>query len=392
MIVVIADDITGAAEIAGIARRHGRATELVTWASPDVVSAGARPPAHAATLSPAHAATQVMVIATDTRSADRAGAVAVVEAVARLLPADGSIRLFKKTDSALRGHIAAEVGALIAATHYSHALLIAQNPSKGRVVSDGTYYIDSTPLAETAFRHDPEFPALTSRVDELLGDTDHITAPDATCADDIAGHLARADHSTLVAGAADCFEAFLTLQTQHAVTPCTEHHAACHEVSHHAPFAHGSSFIIVCGSTQSRSLRHEPFVSRAGAEEIGLPADVFHGRQEPDAWLDSLQRSYNEHHAIVMTVGQPSTGGKAYAVRLRRLMAEAVSRLVSSMQPAMLVIEGGATAFAALQRLGWQSFTVTAELSPGVVSMTHGSTTVVLKPGSYPWGNLFADN
>ena len=56
-----------------------------------------------------------------------------------------------------------------------------------------------------------------------------------------------------------------------------------------------------------------------------------------------------------------------------------------------LIIEGGATAWATLQALGWTEFTITAQLAPGIVQMsaTNG-TLVTLKPGSYPWGNLFS--
>ena len=54
-----------------------------------------------------------------------------------------------------------------------------------------------------------------------------------------------------------------------------------------------------------------------------------------------------------------------------------------------LIIEGGATAWATLQALGWTQFKIIAQIAPGIVQMsaTNG-TLVTLKPGSYPWGDI----
>ena len=55
----------------------------------------------------------------------------------------------------------------------------------------------------------------------------------------------------------------------------------------------------------------------------------------------------------------------------------------------MIIIEGGATAFAVIQALGWNTFGIKSEYAPGIVGMTHGETEIILKPGSYPWGENF---
>ena len=95
---------------------------------------------------------------------------------------------------------------------------------------------------------------------------------------------------------------------------------------------------------------------------------------------------------MILTIGYPSTGGKEFALRLRNTLSEAVSALVGEACPEELVIEGGATAFAILKALGWSRFRLTDEVAPGVVRMqwTGGENVhVTLKPGSYPWGELF---
>ena len=73
------------------------------------------------------------------------------------------------------------------------------------------------------------------------------------------------------------------------------------------------------------------------------------------------------------------------------MMAEMTKQLVTRHCPDHLVIEGGATAWATLQALGWTEFTITAQLAPGIVQMraTNG-VFVTLKPGSYPWGTILS--
>lgn len=119
-----------------------------------------------------------------------------------------------------------------------------------------------------------------------------------------------------------------------------------------------------------------------------MPADVFHGG-DPTAWMERLKQSYAANGSLVMRIGLPSEGGKAYAVRLRNLMSEAAALLIDTCSPQRLIIEGGATAYALLMRMGWHSFAVTSEIAPGVVCMRRGGTDIILKPGSYAWGGLF---
>ena len=150
MIAVIADDITGAAEMAGIAHRLGLRVKL--------------------TMQPESASDcDVLVIATDTRSMTEEEAAAGSARVAGALGAMPEVdSLFKKTDSALRGHVVAELEAILANTGYRKALYLPANPSKGRTIRDGVYYIGGKPLHETDFSFDPEFPAFSSRLIERL--------------------------------------------------------------------------------------------------------------------------------------------------------------------------------------------------------------------------------
>ena len=132
--IVIADDITGAAEMAGIAFSQGQQVSLVCG-SP---------------LCCDNIAAQTTVIATDTRSMTEAEAVAETHRI--LCKAECGVanpshlspltpHLFKKTDSALRGHVVAELSILMQTTDYERAIYLPANPSKGRIIRGGIYYI-----------------------------------------------------------------------------------------------------------------------------------------------------------------------------------------------------------------------------------------------------------
>ena len=359
--IVIADDITGAAEIAGIAHSHGQQAHLVC-ASP--------------TASHVHCdsvAVTTTVIATDTRSMSEAEAVAETRRIASSI-SSLSAPLFKKTDSALRGHVVAELTALIDVMGYQRAVYLPANPSKERIIRKGIYYINEIPIHETAFNYDPEFPARTSSLRERFPDAEAkgIIMPDAESMDDIRRIVGRYDDGrTLFAGAADLFTAILP-KTQNLF-------------SHTCKTCSSPATLILCGSTQSKPLN-------LGIPVAPMPRQVYDGEQGADCWLAQLTTSLPGQGgaSLILTIPHTHRTGKEVAVHLRTVMAEMASRLVSLYRPDQLIIEGGATAWATLNALGWHDFQIERQVAPGVVQMsaTNG-TLVTLKPGSYPWGELF---
>jgi len=370
--IVIADDITGAAEIAGIAHATGHPVRLLCGcpAGCDSVATGA-----------------VTVIATDTRSMTEGEAAAETRHIISplSLEGDGGRLLFKKTDSALRGHVVAELTALMQATGYQRAVYLPANPSKERTIRNGIYYIKGVPIADTAFSYDPEFPAHTSSVKERFPDAgDHgIIMPDAESTDDIRRVIERYDDGkTLFAGAADLFTAFLPKgQGIDRLTSSTSH--TSHTSLTGPTGLSRPSVLILCGSTQSRPLD-------LGIPVAPMPREVYDGERGADYWYQFLTSHLSPLTSLILTIPHTHRTGKEVAVHLRTVMAEMTRRLVSLHCPDQLIIEGGATAWATLNALGWQEFQIERQVAPGVVQMsaTNG-TLVTLKPGSYPWGGLF---
>ena len=400
--IVVADDITGAAEIAGIAAASGQkvrlvccslccnsvaayrttdettaiATDETTAITTDETTAIATDETSAIATDETTAITtdETTVVATDTRSLTEAEAMAemrrIGSAVKGLSMGNAQFSIFKKTDSALRGHVVAELTSLMEATGYQRAVYMPANPSKGRIIRDGVYYINGKPIHETDFSFDPEFPARTSVLKERFPDAERlgIVMPDAESEKDIRHVIAKyQDGHTLFAGAADLFKGMMVRQS-----------------SVNAPIScRGklSNALILCGSTQSKPLD-------LGISICPMPREVYDGRQGADYWF---QRLTPDTPSLILTIPHTHRTGKEVAVHLRTVMAEMTKRLAALQRPDQLIIEGGATAWATLQALGWTQFDNICQIAPGVVQMsaTNG-TLVTLKPGSYPWGNLFS--
>ncbi|MBW8883384.1 MAG: four-carbon acid sugar kinase family protein [Planctomycetia bacterium] len=149
-IIVLADDLSGAAELAGIAFAHGLPAEVQRQFEP---ATGA----------------QLIAIDTDSRHLSAAAAADLVRSITAQVLTTEPAWIFKKVDSVLRGNVRAEIEAILETTGQSRALLIPANPSRGRVIRGGHYFIDGIPLGETHFAQDPEHPRRSSDVLALLG-------------------------------------------------------------------------------------------------------------------------------------------------------------------------------------------------------------------------------
>ena len=282
--VVIADDITGAAEIAGIAYGQGQTVRLVC---------------DAASLSAAWmedgANDTTTVIATDTRSLTAKEAVADTRRIVASFPTPHpSFHFFKKTDSALRGHVVEELVALMQALDYQRAVYLPANPSRGRIIRHGIYYIKEkeegqeakeVPLHETDFSFDPDFPARTSTLHDRFPDAEAhgILMPDATCLADIHRLLNDYDDGhTLFAGAADLFTQIIGKNGENDRTSLPLS-------SFISPL---SSTLILCGSTQSKPLH-------LGIPVIPMPISIYDGADDLSLWDTS---AYATMGSAILTI------------------------------------------------------------------------------------------
>jgi uncharacterized protein YgbK (DUF1537 family) len=110
-----------------------------------------------------------LAINTNTRHHPPEVARRVVAELSRRALASGVTVLFKKTDSTLRGNIAAEIAGLADAAPATHPVLFAPAfPEAGRTVRGGILRVDGVEVSRSAFASDPRAPARESSVPALL--------------------------------------------------------------------------------------------------------------------------------------------------------------------------------------------------------------------------------
>jgi uncharacterized protein YgbK (DUF1537 family) len=256
----------------------------------------------------------------------------------------------------LRGHVRAEIEAVLDATGRRKCVLIPANPSRGRIISGGRYFIDGIPLNGTVFAHDPAFPRGSGSVRELIGESARIETPDAAAPGDFPR---RMETEALAAGAADFFASLL-----HGI--CDSDRAAPA-----SPRACGPPFaLFLCGSLaawksgRADQMRERGF--RVQTMEQPLPADVW--QQTSRLFLATGEGSSSKHSDPI----EP--------------LLDAALPIVAERKRLGIGLEGGATALAFIRRMGWTRFSAVPEAHNGVGTLrSPAGSTLWIKPGSYPW-------
>jgi uncharacterized protein YgbK (DUF1537 family) len=356
-LIVLADDLTGAAEVAAIAHQAGLRAVVLTRLPVGPVDA------------------EVLVFDTDTRLSSPAQAARRVRTVLARLAKQASAGFFLKVDSVLRGPVTSQLEACAQSLGRRRTLLVPANPSLGRVIRDGRYFIGGIPLHDTEFSLDPHHPRTTSDVRKLLGAMTRaplvsraptarslprsgIVVGETGIAADVLHWADRLDSATLPAGGADFFRAWLLSMTGER--------------------RNALRYTLPTGASL---LLHGTTAAPASAESLR-----FRGRQPPATATVAATLQRDGFAAITATTatlhdpGAPAAISRGFAVLAQRLHATSGFH--------HLLIAGGATASSVLQTLGWSSLKVARVWGPGVVTLqpvNDREFAVTLKPGSYPW-------
>ena len=153
-LLIVADDITGALDTGVQLSANGASTLVVT--DPDIDMAEL-------------ANVEVLVVDTETRHVPAAEAYETVRRTVQAAKAAGFGYVYKKTDSALRGNIGAELAGLLDGAGAESMFFLPAFPQIGRVTRDGVQYIDGVPVAESVFGKDPFEPVTASSVADIIG-------------------------------------------------------------------------------------------------------------------------------------------------------------------------------------------------------------------------------
>lgn len=273
----------------------------------------------------------ILAVSTNSRELSEREATKRVAAVLAALPSGA--RLFKKIDSRLKGNVVAELSAI----SFDHALVAPAIPAFGRIVRDGNlqgFGVDA-PINVAA----------------ILGNLANRTEiPDSITASDMEAALAETKADLLI-GARGLGEAL-----------AAKLYPAEPTLINNLP---GPRVLVVVGS-------HDPITLKQVAEvETSHAATVVSAPSgQPAAPLDG------EKMLVVAKDGAAAVPGAI----VEKSMAEAVA---AAPRPDTLVLTGGATASAVLDRFSVGHIELLGECLPGLPVSRRGNTTFVLKSGGF---------
>lgn len=405
LIGVIADDLTGAAELGGVGFRCDLESEV------HLNMEGC-------------CAAKLAAFDTDSRSCSKPESRELVQRAVRHLNDLRPEFIYKKVDSALRGRILIELDALAKAVNLKRSLLVPANPSLNRLIREGRYYINGLPIHQTGFKNDPEYPCRSSSVLEILGRD--LSVPVTVCRPDdslpaegiIIGEThdladldswaARLDGTIVAAGAAEFFAAIL--RSRGILTPELRRDQTANlrereESSRRTVESRegtiqaltveqveGLPDLFVCGSASDAAQQFLKDARVSGIPISSMPSELIEsgstGGQAASRWLAETLSVLAQSRRVVVAIDRPLVPDPAAAKELLRHLINLTEAVLNSVSIAHLFVEGGATAAGVLRRMNWQRMKVVHEFSQGVVSLKPiglSSPIITMKPGSYVW-------
>ena len=379
MIGIIADDLTGAAELGAVGLRHGLRAEVLVQGQP-----GGR--------------ADVVCVDTDSRacSPDEAGRRAA--AAVDVLIAGQAEWIYKKTDSVLRGPVLAELEAILQRLGLKQALLVPANPSLGRVIRDGQYFIRGKPVSETQFKDDPSHPRTSPEVRRMLGPPmvlpihvsktcdplpeSGIVVGEAQSKGDLQRWAVRLNPRMLGAGGAEFFGALLEA-TGHAVQAVAPSKAAQRAALRE---------LFVCGTTTQTARSFLRASQRQGVPVFSMPKELMRGAVLSRGAMETIARqaiaALQTHGRIILNIGLPLVQDRTVSQRFAEHLTQVAAIVLRDAGVGHVYAEGGATAVDLVRRMGWARLTVLRELAPGVATLrveAAGPLLLTIKPGSYLW-------
>lgn len=383
-LIILADDFTGALDTGVQFAGCGVSTRVVVGQQADIAACNAT----------------VLVVDTETRHLPMEQAAAIVAGLTKDAVKAGVTYLYKKTDSALRGNVGAELAAMLQASGETRLPFLPAFPQINRITKDGVHYINGVPVTESPFGVDPFEPVRHARVAELIAeqtDTPAYSYPvlaaedpipaesgilvfDAQTPEDLESTarvlLRTADGPHILAGCAGfaaVLPALLGLQGQTVMVPELD-----------------SRLLVLCGSVNDITLRQLDTAEEAGFARMRLTPRQ---KLEPGYWTsEDGQASLTEietmlsgnAHCIIETndlIVQDAPKNQATAdyaaargidlegirVGIASSIGEMLGALFTSPSLGTLLLTGGDTLLQCMNRIGVQELVPVCELEKGVV-------------------------
>ncbi|MFE7410671.1 four-carbon acid sugar kinase family protein [Streptomyces laurentii] len=322
--VVLADDLTSAADGAAPFRRSGHRARVVLTAGPEGGESG----------QAREYGDGVTAVDLGSRNAGAAEAAARTERAAREAARAGAGLLLKTVDSTLRGHVAAELRAALAGSGRRTAIVAPAFPAEGRTTVRGVQYVHGIRVDASAFARDPAHPVRSADLADVLPETVLVEPGGLSWCED-------SDRVVVCSAATDA-----DLDALVAAVPRPEE-------------------VLWVGSPGLADA-----LARRYPRHPATPPPALPPVRRPLAVVGSAHPASRRQLAALRTTGTtalhtPEERAGDPAVPLRRLTAEVRETVAAGLADG-LVLTGGETAAAVLHALGATGFELYDEPEPGI--------------------------
>ncbi len=404
-LLIIADDFTGALDTGVQMAGCGALTRVTT----DVECRFSE-----------YSFADVLVIDAETRHLVPEAAGKIVYEIVERAAAAGIPHLYKKTDSALRGNVGAELTAMLEASGEKRLPFLPALPQIGRTTVEGVHYIKGIPVSESVFGADPFEPVVHSKVSDIIAEQSTVEVYSAAAGTsrlvfdsgicvydaetqeqlrDTGKKLCAAEALRISAGSAGfgaVLPELLGFRQQTSPLPQLE-----------------PRLLMICGSVNPITLEQTAEADKAGFDHWRLTPRQ---KLEPGYWqsregiqtLSELRGMLKESPWLIIDSNDEggNTPTENYAaerglsiedvrVGISRGLGEILGALFTSPDLGTLLITGGDTLLQSMQQLGVTELEPICELFQGVVlscfRYQNCSRYVLSKSGGFGEKTLLAD-
>ena len=392
-IVIIADDLTGAADTGVQFCPFFDHTVLISYLQ---LSGTERPNS---SFSPRGAT----ALYTNSRALPVKTARERLGSIARRLSKSEPLWIYKKIDSCLRGNPGAETEALMDELAYEVSFIAPAFPEMGRTTVNGTHLVHGIPVGRTEISRDPLTPVTESDLCKVIQSQSrypvghiplNLLAGEGAALRDEIEHQIRAGTRHIVFDATYPEHlnriARLIVSSSHRILPVGSAGLAAGlggllppapilKTDDHRSFE--GNHLLVCGTNSEVTRRQiETLVGVYPYEEIALDPAILTDEHRGDAFLNSvsLVRSMLSAKHVVVTIASsqqsPVSARQLNQQPAAQAMVAGLGRFLAGVltetRPGLLFLTGGDTADAVLTFAGAKGMRLLGEVVTGVVQGT----------------------
>lgn len=405
-LLMIADDFTGALDAGVQFAKKGFSTKVLVYSKDMSFQAEDA---------------DVLVVDAETRHKKSLEAYLTIFRIVKPAAESGVKYLFKKTDSALRGNIGAELTAMLDATGKSLLSFVPAFPQINRVTVNGVHYIEGIPVDRSVFGSDPFEPVTEANVEKLIhqqcetnvqtisaGHTPDVcqekTIAVYDCASDeelkgIADSLKKTGSLGLIAGCAGLAE----------ILPDVLGWPKSETTQPRLP----EKFLVVCGSVNPITVRQLNYAEKHGfiriqlTPEQKLNMEYFSG-EDGKKWLDWFWDICSKNSKVIIDTNDPEGDNETerfaiangipkseIPVRIPASLGCIIGNMVKRGLNSSMLMTGGDTLLGCIRNLGNAQLTPVGEFEIGIVLSKlisdNNKTHVFTKSGGFGEETLLTD-